>query len=82
MYSKLCDFKQLHGHYRVQFNDESNEPWSKWVSLQRFVGTGDMNETRRQRLDALNVTWRVQGGSSHAATAAADDDDANAAGTV
>jgi hypothetical protein len=71
MYNKLCDFKQHHGHCIATYNDESNEALAKWVSTQRVTfGRGEMDENRRQRLDALNFTWKVQGNSSHATAAA------------
>jgi dsDNA-binding SOS-regulon protein len=90
MYDKLCDFKQHYGHCRVPFKDESHEPLARWVASQRFHGCGKMDETRRQRLGALNFTWSVREDSSHAAAndAGVDDavdkaaDDTDATGTV
>jgi hypothetical protein len=80
-------FHSEHDHSVVTYSDESNEALARWVSTQRVVfGKGLMDDSRKQRLDDVNFTWRVRGDSSHASDAddAAADDAATdtAAGTV
>jgi hypothetical protein len=61
MYIKLCEYHKQHGHCKVSYHDESNEGLSKWVARQRQVfGNGEMDEKRRQRLEDIGFSWRLQ----------------------
>jgi hypothetical protein len=58
MYASLCDFFQKQGHCNVTYNDDCHGALGKWVFQQR-VGfrTGNIDDTRRQRLDEIKFTW-------------------------
>jgi hypothetical protein len=61
MYAKLCEYHKQYGHCKVIKHDESNEGLSQWVAVQRQVfGNGEMDETRRQRLEDIGFSWRLQ----------------------
>jgi hypothetical protein len=61
MYDQLCKYKNQHGDCMVNYNDEKHQELSNWVSSQRVAfGKGSMDESRKQRLDEIEFTWRVK----------------------
>ncbi len=45
----------------VTYSDEQHQILATWVAAQRaHFGKGSIEETRKQRLNELNFTWKVK----------------------
>ncbi len=58
-YAQLKKFHKRFGHCEVPANWKKNLPLARWVGVQRALqSTGKLDEKRKQRLDAIDFTWR------------------------
>jgi hypothetical protein len=55
------DFKQHHGRTVYSTNEEVSRWQIRLTHSSAIIDSGKMDETRRQRLDALKFTWKVRG---------------------
>jgi hypothetical protein len=58
MYKKMRDFKETHGHCKIPVHYKDDPRLGKWVRNQRaFEKSGELDETRFERLDVLGFVW-------------------------